>query len=138
MSRNFGPISGLEARFCYRKGGSKGTARLRVGGSFLEDRLVSALDRTHSALAWWVTVERRDWCSVCPGGVARIDSAQKMPALFFLEQAEDVVSELESLSMVQTDRQLDLRAIARQQTVRFSFWGCLILDAVLGGAPSVC
>jgi len=68
MSRNVGPISGLEARFCYRKGGSKRMARLRVGGSFLEGRLVSALDRRHSALAWWVTVERGDWCSVCPGG----------------------------------------------------------------------
>jgi len=74
---------------------------------------------------------------VCPGGVARIDSAQKMPALFFLEQAEDLVSELESLSMVQTDRQLDLRAIARQRTVRFSFWGRLILDAVLASVSGL-
>jgi len=67
MSQNIGPISGLEARFCYGKRGSKGMARLRVGGSFLE-RLVSALDRRHSALAWWITVERRDWCSVWPEG----------------------------------------------------------------------
>jgi len=52
-----------------------------------------------------------------------------------LEQAEQVVSELATLPVVQTDTKLVLRAIARQRSIGLSFWDCLILEAALvGGA----